>query len=114
MSEYIKLATAPAIQFSSPTCGACMVDVEHTWDDWTCQVCGTSWGSDACDGTEGDLYESWSGEELDGEAVDDDAAELAGDKYRAAQRAANYKRWGWCEHGRTTAHKFPDCDGSAK
>lgn len=99
MSEYIKLAEAPTISYSYPTCGACVVDLESDSDGWTCPVCGTSWSHRDGDGDTGTLYESWAGEELDGETLSEDEARKAGIAYEDAEAKANYKRWGWCDHG---------------
>ena len=65
MNEYpIKYDTAPTLSISAPQCAACLVDVESE-DGWLCPMCGTAWGYDAGEDEDGELYESWSGEESD-------------------------------------------------
>jgi len=73
MRTYVKLAEAPTYVIQYPLCSACCVDLEYD-DGWTCPGCGTSWDRRASDGDEGDLYESWSGETLDGPVVSEDEA----------------------------------------
>ena len=93
MSDYIKLAEAPVFMFQSPQCGTCSVDLE--WEDGhVCPVCGTYWPGDATDGDEGELFESWSGEELDGETVDEDGAFQAGLRHDRAKVDELIKKMG--------------------
>lgn len=111
MSEYIKLAEAPVFVFQSPTCGACSVELEHDGDGWECPCCGTIWVGDACDGEQGELYESWSGETLDGETVSEDAAYDAGNKHKREADKKRYAIWGWCEHGLPNGCIYSNCAG---
>ncbi|WP_264032155.1 hypothetical protein [Cellulosimicrobium sp. SH8] len=74
-TEYLKLAEAPSLVIHYPTCSTCDVDLENDGGDgWTCPSCGTSWDYGADDGDTGELYESWSGEELVGPVLDEDEA----------------------------------------
>jgi hypothetical protein len=92
MSDYIKLATAPVLSLNDPDCGTCYVSVESDGDGWTCPVCGTSWPYSAGDGDDGTLYEEWSGEELEGDIVDEDEAETRGRRYAFDQNQAIMNR----------------------
>jgi hypothetical protein len=94
MADYIKLTEPPAFVIRYPQCSACMVDLHTDSDDWTCPVCGTSWSMSANDGDEGTLYESWSGETLDGEALTHSQAMSAGIKHELEEREAFLKRLG--------------------
>lgn len=114
MSDYIKLAEAPAFIYENPKCGACYVELGDDDGNWMCPCCGTSWGSDAYDGEYGELYESWAGEELDGEPLDDDAAGEAGRAHKREADKALYKRWGWCEHGFPGKCWHNDCQGGTR
>jgi hypothetical protein len=80
VSEYIKLAERPQWVIQYPQCSACCVDLETDGDGWTCPVCGSAWSQSANDGDEGELYESWSGETLDGDPVANDDAWRTGAK----------------------------------
>ena len=97
MSEpIVKYAVAPRLSMNDPDCSACAVSVESTGDGWECPTCGTAWdysdGEDDC----GQLFEEWSGEELDLELTDpDDAWEVtipAERKRRATEYAAIVNR----------------------
>lgn len=83
---YIKLKRAPEWVLQFPQCSACMVDLETDGDGWICPVCGTSWSTDANDGDVGELYESWSGEKLDGPALGEHEAMQAGVTWERAIR----------------------------
>ena len=93
MTLPVKLTEAPAWCIQYPTCGACEIDLTNeAGDGWTCDNCGTAWGSDANDGDAGELYESWSGVQLEGEPVThEEAAQVASDRAEA-ERA----KW-WAE-----------------
>ncbi|MFC8732159.1 hypothetical protein ACFT5B_06855 [Luteimicrobium sp. NPDC057192] len=83
MTEYLKLAEAPQLVIHYPTCSTCDVDLETDGDGWTCPTCGTSWDMRADDGDTGELYESWSGEKLDGPAVtEEEASEISHQRQR--------------------------------
>lgn len=75
MADYLKLAQAPEFVLHYPTCSTCDVDLDHDGDGWTCPTCGTAWDRDASDGDKGELYASWSGEDLSGPALSTDDAE---------------------------------------
>lgn len=113
MSEYIKLAEAPAFVYQTPHCGACSVDLESE-DGWLCPVCGTSWGYDASDGDSGELYESWAGEELEGETLGQDAAFQAGTSHDRDKRTKLYASLGWCQHGAARECVYNDCSGGSR
>ena len=65
--------SAPAVRYSEPptfvmhypTCSACSIDLDHDGDGWTCPKCETAWDTNASDGDEGELWESYSGESFD-------------------------------------------------
>lgn len=79
MNDFIKLDKAPTLQLHYPTCSACTIELEHTGDNWLCPSCGTSWSLSDGDDEPGELYESWSGEHLDGPTLNEDqAAEWGG------------------------------------
>ena len=59
-----RLAEAPQFVMHYPSCSACVVDLDHDGDSWTCPKCQTSWDSNAGDGDTGDLYAEWSGEDV--------------------------------------------------
>lgn len=86
MSDYIRLAEAPALCIQYPTCSACCVDLEADGDGWTCPVCGTSWDMDASDGDQGTLYANWSGVEATGPTVTEDEARAWGDYHERMER----------------------------
>jgi uncharacterized Zn finger protein (UPF0148 family) len=90
MSAYVKLDKAPMFVLHHPTCSACGIDLEHDGDTFTCPNCGTSWDPNANDGDEGQLYPSWSGEEVDGPVLTHDQA-LKVATYR--ERAERHKRY---------------------
>lgn len=113
MSEYIKLAEAPVFVCQSPHCGSCSVDLEYE-DGWVCPVCGTSWGADASDGDAGELYESWAGVELEGEALGDDAAFQAGIAHDRAEREKLFTSLGWCKHGAPKECVYNHCSGGTR
>lgn len=98
MTEYVRLAEAPAWSVSYPTCSVCCVDLQYE-DGWLCPVCGTSWPGNASDGDTGTLYEDWSGETLEGETITEDEAQNVGIAYEQAERARLFVGLGWCEHG---------------
>ena len=70
---YIKLAEAPTWVVQYPQCSACEVDLILD-DGWLCPVCGSCWPGEANDGDQGELFESWSGETIDGDPVPNDDA----------------------------------------
>ena len=75
---YIKLDKAPAWVLHYPTCSACTVELDTDGDGWLCPQCGSIWDMRANDGDVGELYESWSGEDLPGpELTSDEAMELS-------------------------------------
>ena len=86
MTEYIKLAEAPTLSISNPSCGACCVEVESDGDGYTCPCCGTEWSYDAGEDRPGTLYEEWAGEDLDGDTVPNDEAWRHGSKVEKARR----------------------------
>lgn len=110
---YIKLTEPPRFVFQDPTCSACGVDLVSE-DGWLCPVCGTSWSYDASDDDPGNLYEEWSGEELDAEPVDEDAAYQAGITHAREQRTRIFLGLGWCEHGMPGACLDAWCPGGTK
>ena len=88
---YIKLGEAPQFVLNYPSCGTCLIDLEHDGDHFTCPSCGTSWDSNASDGDEGDLYTEWAGEDLDGPVLtESQAADVA--SYR--ERLRRHQLWG--------------------
>lgn len=114
MTGYIRLEKPPEFSISYPTCSICDVDLEHD-DGWTCPVCGTTWSSNASDGDEGELYESWSGESLEDTPVSTEAeASAAGSAHVIAERKATFARFGWCEHGASGNCWMPGCAGGKK
>ena len=66
MGDYVKLAKAPVLILQHPACSACDVELDIDEGFWLCPCCGTAWDMGATDGDEGELYESWSGDSLDG------------------------------------------------
>lgn len=111
MTGYIRLEEAPQFSISYPTCSVCVVDLENDSDGWTCPVCGTSWRNNADDGEPGTLYTEWSGEEPEGPTLNAEEAFVAGMKHEAEEKQRQYKRWGWCEHGRPGECVHRDCPG---
>lgn len=101
MSGYVKLSEAPTLVFRAPECGTCYQECESDGDGWLCPSCGTSWGGNDYD-QEGQLYEAWSGETLDGAAAPPDADyfddPLLKAKRSELQSEQNVRLWG-CEHG---------------
>lgn len=83
MTNYIKLKRAPMILWTDPDCGTCLEPLEMEDGDWICPMCGTCWGPDQCDGEQGMLYGEWSGEELEGEPLDEQDAFHEATKRRA-------------------------------
>lgn len=70
-NEYIKLSSVPGlIHPGSPICGACYVGTEFD-EGWLCPMCGTHWPPEELEyeSGEGELYEDWAGEKLDGPAI---------------------------------------------
>lgn len=88
MSDYIKLTEAPKLVWNAPHCSACEVDLKCE-DGWICPACGTSWSIDGTDGDKGELYESWSGELLEGEPISADVA------WRVSRMAERAEREAW-------------------
>ena len=77
-AHYLRLSEAPQLVTHYPTCGACYVETDNDGDGFTCPNCGTAWSNDAGDGDLGDLYESWSGEQLGTDVfTEDEASEIA-------------------------------------
>lgn len=75
-NEYIRLATAPALNHPGyPTCDACDVEVEFD-DGWLCPSCGTAWpaGNVEAGSDEASLYPDWAGEDLTGPICPTDEA----------------------------------------
>jgi len=72
MADYIKLNKAPTLSFNNPNCEACAEEVESADEGWQCKYCGTYWSFRDGEDDPGELYESWSGESLEGEALDPD------------------------------------------
>lgn len=101
MSDYVKLSEPPTLVFQEPECGTCYQKCESDGDGWLCPSCGTSWGYNDYD-QEGTLYESWSGEALDGEPAPPGADYLDDPRLKVKraelQAAQNVRLWG-CEHG---------------
>lgn len=92
MSDYVKLAEPPTLELRAPTCSACSVDLISE-DGWMCPVCGTCWSYNDGDGDAGELYEAWSGETLDGDSIDSDAAFQAGVEFERREREAVLARF---------------------
>jgi transcription elongation factor Elf1 len=91
MSTYVKLEKAPEFVLNYPSCGTCLVDLEHDGDQFTCPSCGTCWDSYASDGDQGDLYSDWSGEPLEGPLLSESQAQ---DVAYYRERLDRHIRWG--------------------
>lgn len=89
MADYIRLSEPPKWCIQYPQCSACVVDLEFD-DEWTCPMCGTTWGADAGDGDKGTLYAEWAGEDATGPAVSEDEAHHWGHYY---EQAGRHERW---------------------
>lgn len=94
MSVYVRIAEAPEFVLNYPSCGACLVDLEHDGDSFACPSCGSVWDSGANDGDKGELYE-----ELDGPILTHDQAAAVA-SYR--ERLERHKR-----RGKDSPHLYP-------
>lgn len=74
MSDYLRLEQQPEFVLHYPTCGTCAVDLDTDGDGWTCPSCGSMWDNHASEGDKGELYESWSGEAIAGDALTEEEA----------------------------------------
>lgn len=60
----IRLTEPPTIYVRDPLCSACVEELEHDGDGYTCPQCGTYWDNSAYGSDDsGTLFPDWSGEE---------------------------------------------------
>ncbi|QGJ94980.1 hypothetical protein SEA_REDWATTLEHOG_121 [Gordonia phage RedWattleHog] len=109
MTSYLKLSERPGLSFTAPECNACLKEVDHDGDGWLCPSCGTSWPGNVMesDGSDAQLFEEWSGEELPGPTCKTDEAYLA-----AISPSDWWKRWPSCVYNQSDDDHDQQKDGN--